>query len=434
MPGRFLIRELNPPQHSLKGRKDNPNPPTLLAYFKSRWGEVDGYLPILHKFKETHPNWRIIGILKSERMVNTASSQPFLYNKLEDTVDVLIHLSPKTAMLPHHIWYQKWVRKIASWYHRKCIHLSWRHVFRYLKHEKIELILKDHGHDDLVLLKLQSMFPAKCVSTPHGTGIFVIPPGSSYLKEQNTKVDLFLAGDQSEVPCFQKLLGSSQASHIQVVGRPRYDPWWIEHLVQLSHFKTSKEFALAQKSERTFLFVTREPSSSFFPKSVFQYLVRTVAETTLSNPNDLLIIKPHPLQDLGLLKEILKDFDSSRWIISSLQSMQLAYISDFSICMLSSVILDSLAVGKPTVEYFQYTCGLDRFLKDEKGKTTSIYKRLGLVVSAEKKEELENLIKDYFHSKKPCWKQQVDQFKEFLKTDNNSTSRAITAMEQLLPS
>ena len=429
--GRFIVEELQVSQDSSNNHGTAPSP-VALAYFRSRWGEVDGYLPIVHRFKEQHPDWRIIAILGSERMSNTAEEQPFLFNELKQTVDTLIRLNPQPSNRTNRIFYRKWINKLFSWYHRKCVRLSWRHVFNYLKNAKIELIFKDHGNDNNFLLQLQSIHPAKCVSTPHGTGIFLEPSGANFRKRKNAKIDLFLTGDTTEIATFQKTIPSTAT--IQAVGRPRYDRWWIEHLAQLPVFRSSEEYKLAHKKKRVFLFATRGSSSSFFPTEVFENLVETVAEITLRQPGTLLLIKPHPQQDLKFIKSTMAQYDSNSWRISSLQTMQLAQISDFVISVVSSVILDAVAVGKPTVEFFQYVKGQHYFLKDENGKTVSAYSKLGIVATAERKDQLEALIKNYFNGnhRSEQWKEHRQKTKEFLKLDNNASSRAIMEIDKIL--
>lgn len=433
--GRFLIEESKTPDTPAGQARAETSPPTVFAYFKSRWGEVDGYLPVLHKFKEMHPDWRIIAVIGSEHMANTVDDQAFLYNELKDTVDTLIRLTPKSPSTSKQIFYRKWIRKTTSWYHRKCVRFSWRKVFEFLNDEEIKVIIKDHGHDDGFLLHIQSVFPAAiCVAAPHGTGIYIESPEANFRTQKNSKIDLLLIGDEAEIPCFLKTINRTGEATIQAVGRPRYDRWWIEHLAQLPCFTTSEEHQLAQKSQRVFLFATRGPSSSFFPTESFEYLIKTVAETVLSEPGNLLLIKPHPQQDLEFIQSTMAQYPTNSWKISSLQTMQLAQISDFVICMLSGVILDALAVGKPTVEYFQYTQKLPCFFQNENGKTVSIYGKLGLAVTAERQEELKALIDDYFSENKHSdqWEQQQLQASKFMKLDNQSSMRSVDAIQSLL--
>ena len=162
--------------------------------------------------------------------------------------------------------------------------------------------------------------------------------------------------------------------------------------------------------------------------------MNTVAEITLREPDTLLLIKPHPQQDLQFIKSTMAQYDPNSWRISSLQTMQLAQISDFVISMVSSVILDAVAVGKPTTEFFQYVKGQHIFLKNEKGKTVSAYGQLGMVATAERKDQLEALIENYFNSnnRSEQWEDNRQRTKEFLKLDNNASSRAIMEIGKIL--
>jgi 3-deoxy-D-manno-octulosonic-acid transferase len=94
--GRFIIEESKIQSNTTEQARAKTTP-AVLAYFKSRWGEVDGYLPVLHKFKKMHPDWRIIAVIGSEHMANTVDEQAFLYTELKDTVDTLIRLAPNKS-------------------------------------------------------------------------------------------------------------------------------------------------------------------------------------------------------------------------------------------------------------------------------------------------------------------------------------------------
>lgn len=435
--GRFGIELLTPGPPAL-----SLGPPAVLAYFKSRWGEVDGYLPVLSKLKIERPQWRIVGILAGERLIRTIDQQPFLYSELRKTLDVLVSQTApvrKARGLLGQGWFGQIAEKpmafahnAVSWFHRQCVRWSTREVLRYLRRENVRFILKDHGSDDSFLDLLQKTFPAKCVGAPHGTGIYLAPPNSNPCSLQTIKLDLFLAGHSMEIPCLESFLGESNRARIRVVGRPRYDQWWIDHLSQVPEFLVSEECRRAARFKRTFLFATRGPSQRFLPEPVYQYLVRSAAEVVLRDPGHLLLIKPHPQQNIRALSALLADWPSNQWLISSFQTMQLARLADMAICMVSGVILDALAVGKPTVEFFRYAPhASESFFADASGRTVSAYGHLGLVVRAETKEELAACIDEFFAGRSTRWQEQRRKAAAFLHLDNRSTDRVLEAMSSL---
>lgn len=426
--GQFVFMD----QH-MESRIHVKKQPTVIIYFRSRWGEIDGYLPTLKLLKERHPELFFFIILGNDRLAETIQEQPLLFSELKKISNTIVHLRTKGNFREKKNFLNKWKSKLFKSYLQKMTSLSWRPVLKELKKLNPILVIKDHVNDNSCLQLLSNTFHIPSVASPHGTGIFIEQDGLDYRKMRKGEVDLFLVGEESEIPWFKKTLKNQNNTRLSAVGRPRYDQWWIDHLSHLEKFKSSPEVAFSAQARRVYLFVTRGPSPIFFPKEVFREVVKEVMDTVLLDKDSVVLIKPHPQQNPEELQALLSSYDSSRWMISSLQTMQLAQMCDLTLCMVSSVILDCLAVKKPVIEYFRYTTGEHIFKKNLNGETVSNYTELGLAIPADNPNTLNHLIEEYFSSTRPeKWTQQYEIARHLLRLDNKASIRSVEEIEQLL--
>ena len=121
--------------------------------------------------------------------------------------------------------------------------------------------------------------------------------------------------------------------------------------------------------------------------------MKTVLEELFKLPDCLLIIKPHPRQDVELVKSYLNDFPKDRWVISNMNTFTLATLSDFTVSFWSSAITDSLAMGIPAIEYYKYDTNFYQTLVDEDNRIVSFYTKLNFALRANTEEELSSAIK-----------------------------------------
>ena len=95
--------------------------------------------------------------------------------------------------------------------------------------------------------------------------------------------------------------------------------------------------------------------------------------------------------------------------------------------------MDSIAVGKPTIEMFRFQNNYKSFLKTQDG-YTSVYRAMGIVAPADTREELTRLLKDYFSGdgNNPIWKKQRDLAGSVVGDDDDSSERAVLAMMSMI--
>lgn len=136
-----------------------------------------------------------------------------------------------------------------------------------------------------------------------------------------------------------------------VIGFPRLYPSWIETISR------SEEAArwLAGKRGRTVSILTRgetaDPGPQIMPnRRLHEILVAAIEELRSADPFCSIILKPHPLQDQSVLLEMTRRYENVT--LSHEHPGVLAFVSDLVVTTWSCTILDALALGRPSIEFF----------------------------------------------------------------------------------
>lgn len=102
-------------------------------------------------------------------------------------------------------------------------------------------------------------------------------------------------------------------------------------------------------------------------------------------PKGVVLIKPHPYQNLDVIKEICRRYSDVR--TSNLSPATLAAVSDLCVSTFSSSAVDILGFGKPSIEYFNGTEAFHRLHPND-----TVFARYGVVVCRTKAELQEALV------------------------------------------
>jgi tetratricopeptide (TPR) repeat protein len=209
--------------------------------------------------------------------------------------------------------------------------------------------------------------------------------------DDHSRHDFLILSSPNDIPHW-----SSLADHkkIKTFGYPRYDSWWIKHLIETEEFQQSQEYQTAKKHKPVFFYISRGPHPHYLSIDNYQYLLSSFMETALAYPDSLIIIKPHPRQNLEELNRLLAPYDQDRWIISGLHLMQLTALADVVISGWSSGILDALALEKPVIELWRFDGRDPSCRRNKDGVCTSIYRELGLAAPADTAAELDILMQE----------------------------------------
>ena len=435
----------------------------ILLLVNTHWGEVDWILPVLHKIREEKKDIKLVAVFSSKKLFDKRKTQLTLYNSLCKYTDKILYPDPQNIFSK---FWDKFVnclpmRAVAYYTDRLLQTLlnkpqgTYFTTFLYntsfvfpkvVNPQDVRVILKDFSNDSRFDRKIEKCCTnAKIVVFPHATSILISQDCNRRNNPEHLryfhKHDLFLVSTKYSAEWWAEQHCQEDAIPI---GFPRFDKWWINEILSDEKIKNTDDYKWVEENKRKnnkiVLYLTRHTSPCMLTLDSFNYLIKSTLEVVMSHENTVLIIKPHPNQSIPQLMNILKDFDSTRWMIASLQAMLLADISDFIISMHSTCILDSLAVKKPVVEFFQYKdtpddypVKNDGYLFCSNGKLGSPQRYLEVVAEADTKDELEFYINDYFYnseeSRNKIWKQQQLKFKEIC---GNSDSASETAANLIL--
>lgn len=416
----------------------------VLVIFKSSWGEIDGYLPLLHALRRQSREWKIFAVFISPGLVDQVEHQQPLWQKLLSRVDAVFYPhrpKPRSLRVASHqprglAGYLRRIRRmlpVPGWV--LALRRRRQPVVQQILHvvggaARVDFILRDAGGDDPLHTSVQAACAsARVVMYPCGTNPLILQERTGNFARNTPRratADLVLVGSETDVDWFSKSTGLP----VIPVGHPRYDQWWIDQLVADPTLHAAPEVVRSSGFRRRIVFYVRDIHPDFLSEDDFRYLVRTAAEEVLACRNSFLIVKPHPRQDLEVLRAQLEGLDPSRWMISSLPALQLASIADFVISMWSSTISDALAVGKPVVEYYRFRNeNIEEFVRCEDGSLGSAYRYLGLSIPAETREELRHLVDDFFgDDPDPIWRTQRERAAGYFMRDNRSSERAVAAI------
>jgi len=383
-------------------------PPVIILVVSKSFGEVDWILPVLTLFKEQHPEWEII----------TLFSHKVIYDFLTLNTTLLAQFSQVSSLniVP---------QELALFFQEN------------VAPEQVKIILKDYNEDQYSPYKteVERYCPsALVVSYPHSNHIFsnrgtdglrICPDPDAYSVH-----DLFLLCSEHDIPYWSRYV---DVGKIRTFGYPRYDSWWMKRILSGPNLRESEEFRRAQQFEKVFFYVSRGAHPVYLNQGDYEYLLRSTLEETLRYEDGLLLIKPHPRQDVEDLHRVLSDYDPQRWMVSGLHLMELASLADVVISGWSSGILDGLAVGKPVIEFWRFS-GMDPDCRvSSDGRPSTIYRELGLVRAAETREELAALLADAISDPEgPAWQVQKRAFGRYCKEiDNASGSIAACLFDEV---
>ncbi|MHC1791143.1 hypothetical protein [Solidesulfovibrio sp.] len=335
---------------------------TVVALFERSYGEVDWILPALVRLRALRPGWRLIAAFSPAwKRFNPIGTNRTLDALLAATVDQRLHVGEGERLFP-----------------------AAGHP------DDVRLIVKDKGEDGPFRQAVLTACPgAKVICFPHGVGVRVAqnfnhPRNFNAWGDHAVRHDAVLIQTPGEAVYVHRQLRDAR---LATVGIPTHDPWWIEKLLRAPELSHSPEAAFAASAREVFLFIPRGPER-VFPKAACDYIHQSVIETTLARPGSVLLVKPHPRQDVGALAAYLAPYDPARWRLTSLHPMQLMGLSDLVISTWSGCVLDAAAMDKPCLEFHRYETPTGDIVIDHDGRMQSTARLLGLAVPVDTREEL----------------------------------------------
>ncbi len=207
---------------------------------------------------------------------------------------------------------------------------------------------------------------------PHGSEVFVEEPPNFVDMNPN----YLLCSSQSCSDVYQQNYPNSTS---KVIGIPRLDDFWIRKMADTGNALT--------KSIDVF-FITRGPHPSDLSPDSFSKIMNDVMSTISGLPNFNLHIKTHPRYSPKQIEEIASKYGNLNWKITDKSIIEMHKDIDLVISMWSSLIVDSITLGLPVIEFFLFEDSTHKWF-EENGKKMTGYEKYNLVKNVNSKEELE---------------------------------------------
>jgi len=380
----------------------DPTKNIALVLFERSWGEVDWILPVLYKLKEVRDDFLIYAIFSPHwkqfnQTSNSLLTLEILLNQIVDNLHVFQSAEDKLPAIQNS--------------------------------EQVKIIFNDHGNDTQFRKNIHKQFDHAAIFTfPHGlTARFAQninhPRNFNQWEKKILKHDLMLLDNSLEYSYFLRFISDA---NIAAIGSPRHDSWWIKKILSIGTFLQSKEYSLFQSGKKIFSFFLRPPTVEL-PLAVFDYVLKSVADTILNNEQNILLIKPHPRQNNKIIEKYLKIYNSDQYILTELHPLQISYISNFVINVFTTCTLDALRMGKPVVEFHQYIRPCIYFSTDQYSQFQSIFRLFNLAAPANTKDDLKNYINNYFNNSNDnnVWHEQQQSFQKLFPPENYASERAV---------
>jgi hypothetical protein len=209
--------------------------------------------------------------------------------------------------------------------------------------------------------------------------------GSSFTDDH---IDGFLCFNDQQYELLKN--GSGDASKLHVIGYPILFPQWQTKIRKLASKQTThddeKIVTIFSRGETP----GRPSSENIITNSMLGEMLNDIVDAFLLREERCrFIVKPHPIQDIAVLDEILERLGSKAKIgVSYDPPSLLAAISDYAVSTYSSTVIDTLAFEVPTIEYLQENMFFKR-----KHPLGSPFPRLG-VIRVNSRHELFTVLND----------------------------------------
>ena len=365
------------------------------------WGSIEWILPACKYLKDNHDGIELLFLIQRRRkkeifrdnselemLVNEFSTQRCL--DLSDISPVWIRSISDLFYFLEEKWPGWLFSKIGNfWFNRNWIFFGKRICKKWIRRLRPDICLMD-SHRNELFRELKK------------TGINI-----GYLMYSDSPFDFFLVDTKWAANFFKSI---AQKRPVLQVGCPKFDTSWIDYLK--NKFNCSSDQVRNSNCKRSILILLANESSFIFNSISFEDMLNEIIHACTKIKNIRLTIKPHPRQDIYLLKRIINRYHTMDIEISNKPSFVLINNAQLIIAMPSGVIIDVIILGRPVIEYFNYV-KLNKILKEEfgqipkgalggmgylnkKGHLSSVFRELGFVLTADNQDELEFAVQKMF--------------------------------------
>tara|TARA_B100000780_G_scaffold270632_1_gene230666 strand:- start:531 stop:1691 length:1161 start_codon:yes stop_codon:yes gene_type:complete len=315
---------------------------TLFSILPYRLGGLDMMLPLYLKLKELHPHLKIEIAFNDDKAYHDHFRDDFLRPEVINGTDKVHNLKPQRG------------GKVRN---RFFSFLNALPLFAHILSARNPVLIH-HSLEESPFLKLLSKavrIRKGRIFTHFGSyniNIGVTPPDRVFGKA--TDMDAFLYFGASD-PAY---LQNRQIPKLIQMGYPRLFSSWKEHVLNKSPELVRGELKKNNFSSDSRLVTVLLPSTieSLFSLQELKIWLKSVLRILRNElPKDVIFLKPHPLQDIEIVEQVLDEIEDKNVKISFMHAGILAASSQFVISHHSTTIVDSMGLLIPTIHYQKFT-------------------------------------------------------------------------------
>ena len=203
------------------------------------------------------------------------------------------------------------------------------------------------------------------------------------------------------------------------IGHPKYSNQWL-HIRQeeARSFRSSS----AERIKANILVISRNHGSYLDEESHCNLVEKTAQVIHNQIPNYNLFVKKHPREINSHWDNIMDDYPSIRIVEDHI--LDIAGKVDFAITFWSSGAMDCFSLGLPVIEYWNPN-EHPKGQVPEGDSLTTIYRKLGIVISANNEAELEKAVSSLVNKNYKIPSDRTHQFFSELITRSNQWNKTI---------
>lgn len=324
----------------------------VLSLAPPRLGGLDMLLPIFIEMK-MYGDVSIELAIDDKSLLDQLKRDPFLSKKIKEVVDKMTILPKKEIRGDTNI-----LTKISSIFifFKNIIGMTIRLIF-----SKNPVFMHSGSIDTLLI-----GYIAKIIKIKEGYTIghfklmdrLFIKDKSAMSENTDQFGDFFICFNKRDIISWKK---EYQNKTIEI-GYPRLYKSWIDILNSSSKKYLEDDLDITLKNNKSLIaiFLPSTVKNIFEESELKDWILEVTSCVHNVFPKALIILKPHPMQNISIVKDALIETKNKNNIISYIHPGLLASQATLVISHHSSTIIDALALNKPVIQHHKFT---DHWLK-----------------------------------------------------------------------
>jgi len=349
-----------------------PAPKRLTFFITNSIGELDVLLPVICRLGATNYNYHVIFLVRS-------IFEKYKSNHFYQKVFGLLNIKCEYVLMPNKFDNRDNSGIVISYIAKACSGLMSN---TYGAFKLYRLVKKSDLAFHEFSCQINSVKLLYKISHILGKRIFVYIHGHACQMDTKLRKVNYCTRDA------HLLIFHKHSSHVYrkmgyekqlIIGYPKFYPEW-EKFVRKYFFQNNF-------SERYVLIFTRPISAYYMDEQTYSDLLLESFSAVYECLGDdtLIVVKPHPREDVVHLKDVLLEY-KGRYVISQVDSYVLSLHAIIAISFWTSAILSSLSLKVPSVEFYREAKKFRDIEPDG-----SAYKKLG-VDSVDNKDGLKRIL------------------------------------------